>query len=104
MKASALAIAGAARVYAAALACLPRHLQARYGVSRAWLGRHIKNPVFPQPIKFGSTSDGRTARRIVYTNFPRPTRSSAGRTAPRVWRRALIAMNAELARINGKAS
>ena len=82
-----------------------RHLQARFGVSRASPERHIKNPVFPRPmIKFDRTSDGRNARRIADTNFPRPIRFSPSRPAPRFWQLAFIAWNAERARINGAAS
>jgi hypothetical protein len=78
-------------------------LLARYGESRGWMRRHIKNYVFPQPFKRGSASDSRTARSADST-FPRPISFSPSKSAMRFWRRTSIAMNAELARINGDAS
>ena len=78
-------------------------LLARYGESRGWLERHFKNHFSPQPVKCSTGSDGRTARRVD-PNFPRPINFSPSKSTTRFWRRTSIAMNAELARINGDAS
>jgi hypothetical protein len=81
---------------------VPR-LQARYGGSRGWLERHIKNYGSPLP-KFGGIPDGRACRRISYTNFRWPIGSSPSKSAPRFRRPASTARKTELDRINGDAS
>jgi hypothetical protein len=78
-------------------------LLARYGESRGWRERHIQNHFSPQPVKCSTGSDGRTARRVD-PSFPRPINFSPSKSTTRFWRRTSIAMNAELARINGGAS
>jgi hypothetical protein len=81
---------------------VPR-LQARYGGSRSWLERHIKNYGSPLPIKFGGIPDG-ARRSISCTNFRWPIGSSPSESAPCFRRPASTARKTELDRINGDAS
>jgi hypothetical protein len=81
-----------------------RRLQARYGKSRARPGRHVKNQGSPQPITFGVTSDGQTARRVTAIDFPRPIGVSLTKSAPIFLRDAGVAWNAARVPIKGSAA